>query len=81
MSTSTFVDGFGNRFLPDVKITVPKSSYTYIPCRGYGASVAVLDDNGFNRYFIGFMTVDNLPDGPFADVRDWIQKTGYQVKG
>ena len=58
-------------FLPDVKITKDDSSYVYHPMRGYSASVAVEDIDG---NFIGWMSVDDLPGGPYKNVREWMVK-------
>lgn len=71
--------GSGERiFVPDVKITRDDPSYVYHPLRGYSASVAVENIDG---RFIGWMSVDDLPGGPYKNTREWMVKnkvTGWE---
>ncbi len=72
-----YVDAFGKVFIPDTRITKHHHTYCYRPCRGDPATVAVED---IDNTIIGWMSCKDLPGGPYNDVQDWMQKTGYVIR-
>lgn len=74
MATLTWVDGHGLTNVPDQKITTHQAHYVYRPCRAFSASVAV---ESFANQVIGWMSVEDLPGGPYLDVTEWMRKTHY----
>lgn len=65
-----FGDG-AEGWLPEVRITKDKSSYVYHPLRGHSAAVAV---ENIDEKIIGWMSVDDLPGGPYKNVKEWMKK-------
>jgi len=63
-----------NVFIPDRRIRESCATYLYRPCRGYSASVAV---ENIHEHIIGWMHVDDLPGGPYPDVKAWMERTQY----
>ena len=71
---SAYIDGHGHVALPDKRIQQDKPEYVYRPCRGYAGSVAV---EGISGRIIGWMKVEDLPGGPYRDVRHWMTHKQY----
>lgn len=57
--------------VPDNRIEKGDPSYTLVPCRGYGGSLAVLDTD---KICIGWMPVEVLG---CSSVKEWVEKTNY----
>lgn len=71
-----YVDGYGDMWVPDVEITKDCSTYIYRPCRGYAGSLAVIN---IHDKCVGWVKVENLPSGPYANVREWMDRVGYSL--
>ena len=54
----------GRLFVPEKQIQEAKQGYVYLPCNGFGASLAVLE----NGNCIGWIDTQALG---FENVRDW----------
>lgn len=58
-------------YVPDTRIKTTRPEYVYHTCKGFSGSVVVEDT--LEAKFIGWMSVDDLPGGPYENARKWMK--------